>query len=98
MIRRPPGSPVTDPLFPFTTLCRSQLSSSICSLRAVEDRAAMAGHRIVNAAGKVTSWRFSRSVIRVAAVLAYEDAQAAIDGGKDHALLEPALKIGRAPV
>ena len=69
-----------------------QLSSDMCSLRAGEDRAAMACHLIVNAAGKVTSWRFSRSVIRVAAVLAYEDAQAAIDGAKDHALLEPALR------
>ena len=69
-----------------------QLSSDMCSLRAGEDRAAMVCHLIVNAAGKVTSWRFSRSVIRVAAVLAYEDAQAAIDGAKDHALLEPALR------
>ena len=69
-----------------------QLSSDICSLRAGEDRAAMACHLVIDASGKVTSWRFSRAVIRVAAVLAYEDAQAAIDGVKDNALLEPALK------
>lgn len=69
-----------------------QLSSDICSLRAGEDRAAMACHLTIDAAGKVTAWRFSRAVIRVAAVLAYEDAQAAIDGEKDNALLEPALK------
>ncbi|SCW90177.1 ribonuclease R [Sphingobium faniae] len=69
-----------------------QLSSDMCSLRAGEDRAAMACHLVIDAKGKVTSWRFSRAVIRVAAVLAYEDAQAAIDGAKDHALLEPALK------
>ena len=39
----------------------------------------MACHLVVDASGKVKSWRFSRAVIRVAAVLAYEDAQAAID-------------------
>ena len=69
-----------------------QLSSDMCSLRAGEDRAAMACHLVIDASGKVTSWRFSRAVIRVAAVLAYEDAQAAIDGGQDNDLLEPALK------
>ncbi|MBB6192223.1 ribonuclease R [Sphingobium wenxiniae] len=69
-----------------------QLSSDMCSLRAGEDRAAMACHLVVDAKGKVTSWRFSRAVIRVAAVLAYEDAQAAIDGTKEHDLLEPALR------
>ena len=69
-----------------------QLSSDMCSLRAGEDRAAMACHLTINAQGKVTAWRFTRAVIRVAAVLAYEDAQAAIDGTKDSALLEPALK------
>ncbi|EPR09061.1 ribonuclease R [Sphingobium indicum IP26] len=60
-----------------------QLSSDMCSLRAGEDRAAMACHLVLDASGKVKSWRFSRAVIRVAAVLAYEDAQAAIDGTLD---------------
>ena len=69
-----------------------QLSSDMCSLRAGQDRAAMACHLVLNAAGKVISWRFSRAIIRVAAVLAYEDAQAAIDGTRDHPLLETALK------
>ncbi len=69
-----------------------QLSSDMCSLRAGQDRAAMACHLTINAQGKVTAWRFTRAVIRVAAVLAYEDAQAAIDGQKAHELLEPALK------
>ncbi|ANI78970.1 ribonuclease R [Sphingobium sp. EP60837] len=59
-----------------------QLSSDMCSLRAGQDRAAMACHLVVDASGKVTSWRFTRAIIRVAAVLAYEDAQAAIDGEK----------------
>lgn len=57
-----------------------ELSSDMCSLRAGQDRAAMACHLTINANGKVTAWRFTRAVIRVAAVLAYEDAQAAIDG------------------
>ena len=69
-----------------------QLSSDMCSLRAGQDRAAMACHLVVDKAGKITSWRFSRAIIRVAAVLAYEDAQAAIDGTKENALLEPALQ------
>lgn len=69
-----------------------QLSSDMCSLRGGEDRAAMACHLTVDAQGKVTAWRFTRAVIRVAAVLAYEDAQAAIDGEKPNDLLEPALK------
>ena len=69
-----------------------ELSSDMCSLRAGQDRAAMACHLTINANGKVTAWRFTRAVIRVAAVLAYEDAQAAIDGTKDNDLLEPALK------
>ena len=56
-----------------------ELSSDMCSLRAGQDRAAMACHLTINANGKVTAWRFTRAVIRVAAVLAYEDAQAAID-------------------
>lgn len=69
-----------------------QLSSDMCSLRAGQDRAAMACHLTINAQGKVTAWRFSRAVIRVASVMAYEDAQAAIDGTGEHELLETALK------
>ena len=69
-----------------------ELSSDMCSLRAGQDRAAMACHLTVNAQGRVTAWRFTRAVIRVAAVLAYEDAQAAMDGTEENDLLEPALK------
>lgn len=69
-----------------------QLSSDMCSLRAGHDRAAMACHLVLDASGKVKNWRFSRAVIRVAAVLAYEDAQAAIDGTREEPLLEDALK------
>jgi len=55
------------------------LSSDMCSLRAGEDRAAMACHLIVDRHGKVTGWRFTRAVIRVAANIPYEQAQLAID-------------------
>lgn len=69
-----------------------QLSSDMCSLRAEEDRAAMACHLVIDARGKVTAWRFSRAIIRVAANIPYEVAQAAIDGEAVHPMLEPALK------
>jgi ribonuclease R len=69
-----------------------QLSADVCSLRADEDRAAMACHLVVDKEGNLASWRFSRAVIRVAANIPYEDAQAAIDGTKPNDLLESALK------
>ncbi len=58
------------------------LSADMCSLKSGQDRAALACHLTINKAGKVTAWRFTRAVIRVAANIAYEDAQAAIDGIK----------------
>lgn len=67
------------------------LSAEMCSLKNGQDRAALACHLTIDKAGKVTGWRFSRAVIRVAANIAYEDAQAAIDGGA-HELLETALR------
>ncbi len=56
-----------------------ELSSDICSLKEGQDRAAMACHLHVAEDGTLKSWRFSRAVIRVAANIAYEDAQAAVD-------------------
>ena len=56
------------------------LSSDKCSLRAGEDRAALACHMTFDAKGAMKSWRFARAVIRVAANIPYEHAQAAIDG------------------
>ncbi|MDB5700035.1 MAG: rnr [Sphingomonadales bacterium] len=58
-----------------------ELSADICSLKQGQERAALACHLTIDAKGKVTAWRFTRAVIRVAANLAYEDAQAAIDDG-----------------
>jgi ribonuclease R len=75
------------------------LSADICSLKQGQDRAALACHLVIDRNGKMLSWRFSRAVIRVAANIAYEDAQAAIEGTAplplalgDADLLESALK------
>lgn len=68
------------------------LSSDKCSLKAGEDRAAMACHMTFDAKGRMKSWRFSRAVIRVAANIPYEEAQAAIDGRVRHDLTEVALR------
>ncbi len=57
------------------------LSADVCSLRAGEDRAAMACHLVIDAFGNVTSWRFTRAIVRIAAVIAYEDAQVRMDNG-----------------
>jgi len=55
------------------------LSSDMCSLKGGEDRAAMACHLVIDKTGKVTSWGFTRAIIRVAANIPYEQAQAAVD-------------------
>jgi ribonuclease R len=68
------------------------LSAEVCSLKEGADRAAMACHLQVSRDGTLKSWRFSRAVVRIAANIAYEDAQAAIDGTLEHPLTETALK------
>ena len=60
------------------------LSADVCSLRAGEDRAAMACHMTIDASGNVTAWRFTRAIVRIAEVIAYEDAQARVDGVLHH--------------
>ncbi len=57
------------------------LSADVCSLRAGEDRAAMACHLSIAANGKVTDWRFTRALVRIDEVIAYEEAQRRIDEG-----------------
>jgi len=57
-----------------------ELSADICSLKAGQDRAAIACHMKIDAKGRVADWRFTRAVIRVTRNIAYEDAQAMIDG------------------
>lgn len=55
------------------------LSADVCSLKAGEDRAALACHLRIGKDGVLRSWRFSRALVRLAANIAYEEAQAAID-------------------
>ena len=72
-----------------------ELSSGICSLKEGEPRAAMACHLHVAKDGALKSWRFSRAKICVAANIAYEQAQAAIDGQPSNVepeVVENALK------
>lgn len=68
------------------------LSADVCSLKEDVDRAALACHLQVTKGGALKSWRFTRAVVRLAANIAYEDAQAAIDGTIDNPLTETALR------
>ena len=68
------------------------LSADVCSLKQGEDRAALACHLQVTKDGKLKSFRFTRAVVRLAANIAYEDAQAAIDGELSYPLTETALR------
>ena len=60
-----------------------ELSADICSLKEGQMRAAMACHLKITKDGTLKSWRFTRAKICVAANIAYEDAQAAIDAAED---------------
>ncbi|MGA9659661.1 MAG: ribonuclease R [Asticcacaulis sp.] len=59
------------------------LSSGLCSLQEGENRATIAVRMVFNAAGKKISHSFVRGLMRSAAKLSYEQAQAAIDGQPD---------------
>jgi ribonuclease R len=60
-----------------------ELSADICSLKAGKERAAMACHLKIARDGSIKSFKFSRAKICVAANIAYEDAQAAIDAANE---------------
>jgi len=71
------------------------LSAGLCSLSEGEPRATLAVRMVFDAGGKKRSHRFERGLMRSAASLAYEQAQAAIDGVPDAAtqpLLDAVLK------
>ena len=68
------------------------LSTDVCSLKQGTDRAALVCHLKINAEGAVTSSRFTRAIVRLSGNIAYEDAQAAIDGKLNHPMKEPALE------
>ncbi|WP_347091844.1 ribonuclease R [Sphingomonas parapaucimobilis] len=68
------------------------LSADVCSLKEGEDRAALVCHLQITKDGKLKGFRFTRAVVRLAANIAYEDAQAAIDGELSHPLTKTALQ------
>ncbi|MEO6093462.1 MAG: VacB/RNase II family 3'-5' exoribonuclease [Novosphingobium sp.] len=72
------------------------LSADICSLRAGEDRAAMACHLMIDAGGRVIAWRFTRAIVCIAEVIAYEEAQRRIDHGEAQAQLQKLWACWRA--
>ena len=68
------------------------LSAEICSLKEGEDRAALACHlQVTQGRASSRSWRFSRARVRIAANIAYEDAQAAIDAARGQERIEVSL-------
>ncbi len=72
-----------------------RLSAGLCSLREGEPRACLAVRMVFGADGRKRSHRFQRGLMRSAAKLSYEEAQAAIDGRPDDRagpLMEPVLK------
>ncbi len=69
-----------------------RISNDLCSLKDGEDRPALICHITVSAEGQKKSHHFSRAVIRVAAGLAYEEAQAIIDGTSRHELADTVLR------
>jgi ribonuclease R len=66
------------------------LSADVCSLKEGEDRAALVCHLQVTRDGQLKSWRFSRARVRIAANIAYEDAQAAIEASGSQERVEVA--------
>ncbi|KHS48522.1 ribonuclease R [Novosphingobium subterraneum] len=63
------------------------LSADVCSLKSGADRAAMACHLSIDSAGRIKDWRFTRAIVRIAEVIAYEEAQRRIDSGEAEAHL-----------
>jgi ribonuclease R len=74
-----------------------RLSNGLCSLREGENRACIAVRMVFDAEGRKRSHRFARGLMRSAAKLAYEQAQAAIDGAPDD-VTGPLLKPVLAPL
>lgn len=72
-----------------------RISNDLCSLREGENRPSMALRIVIDAQGNKKRHSFHRIMMRSAAKLSYQQAQAAIDGKPDDAagpLLEPVLK------
>lgn len=58
------------------------LSADVCSLKSGADRAAMVCHLTIAPDGRIRDFRFTRALVRIAEVIAYEEAQARIDEGR----------------
>lgn len=72
-----------------------RISNDLCSLREGENRPALAVRMVIDKDGRKLEHTFHRVMMRSAAKLSYQQAQAAIDGAPDDAtgpLLEPVLK------
>ena len=72
-----------------------RISNDLCSLREGEDRPAIAVRMVFSHEGRKASHTFHRIMMKSAAKLSYQQAQAAIDGKPDDKsgpLLEPILK------
>jgi ribonuclease R len=72
-----------------------RISNDLCSLRPLEDRPALAVRMILGADGRKRAHAFQRIMMRSAAKLSYEQAQAAIEGRPDETvapLLDSVLK------
>ena len=72
-----------------------ELSNGWCSLRPYEDRPVMAVEMVIDAQGKKLRHHFVRGLMRSAARLTYEQAQAAMDGQPNDLtgpLLDPVIK------
>ena len=68
------------------------LSTDVCSLKQGVERAALVCHVTIDAKGQVIASRFTRAIVKLAGNIAYEDAQAAMDGKLDHELKSSALE------
>lgn len=72
-----------------------RISNDLCSLREMQDRPCLAVRMVFDKSGTKRSHAFLRGMMRSAAKLSYEEAQAAIDGkpsARSAPLLESALK------
>jgi ribonuclease R len=72
-----------------------RISNDLCSLREHEERPCLAVEMVFDATGRKRGHTFHRAIMRSAAKLSYQEAQAAIDGKpsqKAAAVLETALK------
>lgn len=68
------------------------LSAGACSLKLGADKAVLIAQMAIAENGELKSWSFHRATVRIAANLAYEAAQAAIDGKEENPLGEPVLQ------